>query len=102
MENSKKSVTVPTLSLNGSDGKRLQEELEKSARAIQVALGALQETAPHGRDYRNEDELYQAVREYRDRMHRLVSIRSEIASCWEGIQEQIKAKKSANKSVDNK
>lgn len=45
------SLQVPTISLNGSDPSQLAKNLEDAYLAINEACRALNECAPHGRDY---------------------------------------------------
>lgn len=49
-------LVAPTVHLNGSDGARLEETLDKAAQACQEAINALQECYPHGRDYYVQDD----------------------------------------------
>ena len=45
------NLAVPTIHLNGSNKDRLLEALSNAREALRLALDAMRETAPNGRDY---------------------------------------------------
>lgn len=80
-------MTKPTIHLNGSSPEALVDNYEKAFRAIRTAEGALQDAAPHGRDYypQGDSAFWQAYDEHQKRMDKLRSIREELQEIWESI-----------------
>lgn len=75
-------MTVPTIHLNGTSGERLADAYASAAAAIEVALEALRETAPNGRDYypQGPDAMESAIREYQARDRALRAMMDDLAS----------------------
>jgi len=44
-------MMMPTIHINGTSAKELLEQLRNASVAVREARGALQQAAPHGRDY---------------------------------------------------
>lgn len=86
-----KTLTVPGLHLNGSDGPALLQALVAAEHAVHLAGDALAETTPHGRDYYPQGEAAypQARAEHVDRSKRLDSVREELAALARAVQQQI-------------
>jgi hypothetical protein len=87
--NATKSLTVPTVHLNGTGETGLVEPLRAAYAAIRDALGALNEAAPHGRDYYLTTGAYERARdEHLDRVRRLESVGDELIALAREIQKQ--------------
>jgi hypothetical protein len=82
--------SVPTVHLNGTNGKDLFEQVCEAAGAIQKALVVLLQAAPHGRDYYVQDSgaFEKARDEYYLRVEKLVTIEAEYRKIAEGIADQ--------------
>jgi hypothetical protein len=72
-------LAVPTLHLNGTSPERLVEQNQKLVAALRSALDALQEAAPHGRDYyvQGPDAYAKAAAEHRARQEALSKVFDE-------------------------
>lgn len=80
-------LAVPTIHLNGSGKKNLTEQLENAVIALNNALDALQQAAPHGRDYypQGDDAYNLAARQHRSRIESLHLVQNELKDIWERI-----------------
>lgn len=80
-------MKFPTIHLNGTSKKALQDAIEEAARAITSARKALQETSPHARDYypQGPDAFPKARDEYVARRVKLEEIYSELLAIWESM-----------------
>lgn len=83
-ENAEKSdgslpTGVPNLTLSGSGKYSLADDYNKAIIATEAAIMALDETAPHPRDYQWAADFRQAVREHKARRRRLQSVVNELA-----------------------
>ena len=87
-------MMVPTIHLNGSPGERLLDEVREAGNAIDRAIHALADAAPNARDYYPQGaDAYQAAdAEHRSRLHRLVSVRDELAALSEVIADAMAAR----------
>lgn len=74
------TLTLPTIHLNGTSAEALTTSLRNAITALDSALNALAQTAPHGRDYYPQgDGAYpKALREHLDRAHRVHDVRAEL------------------------
>lgn len=80
-------LMIPTVHMNGTSRKDLQDQLEHVVRAIGAAKAAMQEACPHDRDYYVQSPTAgPAAREqHRNRLRRLEAIEAEIFTIYEGI-----------------
>jgi hypothetical protein len=89
-------IPVPTINLNGTDGKELLSQVENVVFRLTDAIGALMMACPHGRDYpnkRNEDSAYPAARKQNESaIDALCKMRDEYRDLAEEIQNQIDAR----------
>lgn len=89
------NISTPTIHLNGSPAKALQEALADAYRSIGEALGKLHETAPHARDYyvQKPGAFAVAQDQYFQRLNALVTVRNELLVIREGIDDQLQKRK---------
>lgn len=73
-------MKLPTIHLNGTPLARLIEANTAALDAVRNAVTALQEVAPHGRDYYPQEEgaLGVAIDEWRERMVKLKSVLADL------------------------
>ncbi len=85
MPNSKSSLSVPSLHLNGSSADALIEQLTEAGHALRQALRALDDAAPNARDYYvlGDEAFAKAMREHLSRVERVRSVLLEVASIHE-------------------
>ena len=83
----------PTIHLNGSDAHALIVGYMTAANAVYAAIGALQATHPHGRDYYtqvygpdSQNPTYEAIDEYRERLAKLQAVLDDLMELWEHCQ----------------
>lgn len=81
-------MIYPIISLNGSNGTVLKEDLIVAIRAITAAKTSLNNCAPHGRDYRSDDYTL-ARQEHCSRINILICIEDELTKIALSIQKQI-------------
>jgi hypothetical protein len=67
---------APILNLNGTDGQELFDANRKVVHMLDEAVAALQQTAPHGRDYIGHPEEFARARE--EHWHRLNTLRGMV------------------------
>ena len=89
-----KQLAKPTVHLNGTSRESLQEQLSQAGGAIQLALKALNEAAPHARDYypQGDGEVYTesfrtAVAQHEDRYARLQSVLDELTELYGAVSD---------------
>lgn len=70
----------PTIHLNGTSADELLKNYRAAYNAILNAQAALQQTAPHGRDYyvQSGDSIAVAISQHVSRVQRLETVRREI------------------------
>lgn len=83
----KTSLAVPTIHLNGTSKESLVTGLCDAAHAIQIAITALGQAAPNGRDYYPQDmrALQKAQDQHNARVLRLRSVYAELMEIAEAI-----------------
>ena len=83
-------MIFPIVHFNGSGKKRLLENYEAAANAVQKAIDALQEAAPHGRDYYTIDDnaINEAIKDHKERRRKLQEVFDDLAFIWEKVEEQ--------------
>jgi hypothetical protein len=83
-------MMTPTLHLNGSSKERLLEDNLQARRLLLEAARALQEAAPHGRDYyvQGGAATQMALAEHHDRMVRIQSVINELDTICLAISDQ--------------
>lgn len=68
-------IRTPTVHLDAISAKTLRKTYHGAIKAIWPALGALRQTAPNSRDFKNDvNALRQAEREHMDRIQRLEQV----------------------------
>lgn len=84
-------LKIPTVHMNGTSADYLIEQLKNAYQAINVAVRALAEASPNGRDYYPQglDAVQEAIRQHRLRMAKLDSVREELIEIVSGVQDQI-------------
>jgi hypothetical protein len=85
-------MTEPTVHLNGTGGEALRRQYQASYLTLAPAIAALQQTAPHGRDYYPQDggringPVYQAARaEHAERLSRLEAVQQELLNLYRAV-----------------
>ena len=87
-------MTLPTIHLNGTSVEALGEANEQAYQALQLAMSALTQAGPNGRDYYPQaGAMDKAVDEHCDRMRRLKSVLDELGEMGEYLaKEEMKRK----------
>jgi len=76
-------MQLPILHLNGTSKEYLSSKYHTAGSAVDAAIKALAETAPHGRDYYPEPGAYErAQAEHESRMKRLHDIYEELGELY--------------------
>lgn len=91
----KKKLMTPTVHLNGTGRESLQAQLSGAAEAIQAALVALNQAAPHARDYYPQGKMGEifthafrtAVAQHEDRYARLQSVLDELTELYGAVSD---------------
>lgn len=80
-------MQLPRINLNGTGSSELLEQYLNAKRAIQLAVEALGEAWPHGRDYQTlPPGAHQvAMNEHADRMNRLRAVMAEVETIAESL-----------------
>ena len=75
-----KTLTLPTVHMNGTGARSLTEQYLVAANAVTGAIHDCHESAPNGRDYYTQggEALPLAEKEYWDRIDRLESVLEEL------------------------
>lgn len=83
-----KTLTTPTVHLNGTGARQLAEQYETAYRALTAALEALAAARPHGRDYyvQNPDAYTAARDEHQVREQAVEAVRDEIEALYHAVQ----------------
>jgi hypothetical protein len=84
-------VVMPTIHLNGTSGDALLKAVQDAGVALNVALTALQETAPNARDYYVQADpkaFTHASNDHEKRLGRLEAVQCELEALAEGIYDQ--------------
>ena len=84
--------TFPVIHLNGSGKQNLLDQLGTAAKSLYDSVSALQQAAPHQRDYYINDpdgsKFAAAQKEHRDRLDRLSSVLEELQEIAINISQQ--------------
>lgn len=83
----KRSLMVPTIHPNGTSRDYLLESYKHAADAVRDAIIALDEAAPHGRDYypQGQGAIDHAIEEHRERLMKLADVISELEQIAQAI-----------------
>lgn len=93
-------IIAPTVHLNGTDRDSLLGQLRAAHDAVDTAISALSQAAPHGRDYYVQSDgedgggrsaIERAISEHRNRLARLESVQAELAALWQAVDAQERA-----------
>jgi hypothetical protein len=89
---SMRTITSPICNLNGSSPDRLLEDNRAAYRAVRAAREALQQAAPHGRDYQISEPgaFQQANAEHCARLDKLNEICSDLEFLGGAIADQLR------------
>ena len=87
-------MTTPTIHLNGTSAKALQDGYEKANVALGEAMAAVVETAPNARDYyvQGPDAYRTAQAEHDARMAALITICTDMAALASAVYDQEQAR----------
>ncbi len=93
-------MLIPTVHLNGTPGERLRDQYMDAVEAVRKAVDAVCDAGPNARDYyvQGPDAGLAAQREHEARIKALKTVRDELASIAEGIQDQLDARDAARRS----
>lgn len=82
MNDTTKTLTKPTLHLNGTSKERLGQAYSDAYAALYDAAEKLRQTAPNGRDYYPDgpDAMAKAEAEHRSRQQRIADVMDELES----------------------
>jgi len=80
-------LTLPTIHLNGTSQQALAEQLEIAGIALRVAVDAVVEAQPNGRDYypQGPDAFQRAQNEHNARVTALQKVLTELQTLHESI-----------------
>jgi hypothetical protein len=80
MQSTETTMILPTIHRNGTSKADLFDRYMTAMLAVEAAIDAVIQTAPHGRDYypQGDDALRQAQAAHQDRMRRLHAIAAEL------------------------
>lgn len=83
-------MRTPTIHMNGSSPEHLLKGLKEAYRAVGIAMRALDEAAPNGRDYypQGYNAVEEATREHQLRAVKLRSVREELQELVISVQTQ--------------
>jgi hypothetical protein len=74
----KPQIITPQYSLNGTSAQSLAEQFDAARQAVQAAIDAIIDAAPHGRDYQHDPSQYEKARdEYEMRLQRLRGVMND-------------------------
>jgi hypothetical protein len=81
---------APTVHLNGTDGKVLENQLTAAVAACNHAINVLMDCYPHGRDYYLQDDTaYVWARDaHSDRLKRLIAVQDELMAIERNVRRQ--------------
>lgn len=76
----RQAVRRPTIHLNGTSVTSLREQTVQVLHSLHAARQALENAAPHGRDYypQGPDAIKEALEEHQSRIDRIASIQAEM------------------------
>lgn len=82
-------MTVPTIHLNGTTKEQLLEQIENAWAAVNAAIDALKQMAPHGRDYypQGPDAITRARDQHLARMRKLQDVCDDLETLAQAIQD---------------
>lgn len=89
-------MTLPTIHLNGTSVESLLEDNDKAYRALDLALSAMRQSAPNGRDYypQSPSAINSAIDEHQERMRKVYEVMKELETMGEHLAtEQEKRRK---------
>ena len=84
-------VTIPSIHLNGTSAKTLQDEIRKACSDLQMARMAVADLTVHARDHYVKADLSSFTKardEHVSRLQRLDDIYNELIELYKGITDQ--------------
>jgi hypothetical protein len=80
-------ATLPIVHPHGTSREELRRRLQRADDALLAAYGAVEATAPDGRDYfpQGDAAIAEAIKEHRNRLRRISDVRDEIITIWRAI-----------------
>jgi queuine/archaeosine tRNA-ribosyltransferase len=80
-------IKIPTIHSNGTSRAELMAQLEAAHSALDVAIGALEQACPNGRDYypQGAAAIQEALRQHANRLHNLTAVSLELRKIAEAI-----------------
>ncbi len=84
------NTSVPTVHMNGTSKNELISQLETAVSAIRVAVTALENAAPNGRDYypQGDGAIGVAMQRHQDQCQRFGGVVDELNDTWGAILDQ--------------
>jgi hypothetical protein len=84
-------LLIPTIHRNGTDGNDLLEQNSDARHAIRLAIKALQNACPNGRDYypQGDGVIYQAIEQHTKRLKALEAVHNELGEIAGEIADHI-------------
>jgi hypothetical protein len=81
------TLLIPTVHRNGTSGKELLDQILEARAALRVAIKALQNACPNGRDYyvQGDRTIHQALEQHSDRLSKIQSVYSDLEQIATGI-----------------
>lgn len=83
-------LSIPTVHLNGTSRDGLMKPLMAAVEALQLAIDAVQQACPNGRDYyvQSDGAIKEALRQHGTRVQALAEVRTELYEIAEQIDAQ--------------
>lgn len=85
-----KTLVFPTVHRNGTNGNDLLEQITEARHALRIAIKAVENAAPNGRDYyvQGDDVIYKALEQHIDRLAACEWVLNELGQIGEAIADQ--------------
>jgi hypothetical protein len=82
-------MRVPSIHINGTSPEELSRGYEEAYRLLGHVISVVQQTVPNGRDYYPQGDMayVDARDEHRERMDKLVSVRNDMLTLFEAVED---------------